>query len=331
MKAAPIIWNQQVVANNEFVRGIVVNSGNANSCTGEQGLVNAEIMAKTYAECVGVDADEILVSSTGVIGVQMPMDLIQKGIVSTAKMLDTSADAGLAAAEGIMTTDKFVKQTSMLFMVDGKMVRIGAMAKGSGMIHPNMATMLSFITTDLNISSELLNKALKESADETYNMISVDGDTSTNDMVVILANGKAGNEIIDSEGANYQAFCKALKEVNTTLAKSIVQDGEGATKFLEVQVKNAGTVADARKLARSVVSSSLVKAAFFGQDANWGRIICALGYSGVPFEPKNVSIAFSSAQGHLDLMNEGKPSCINEILAKKVLSERHITVHIYMK
>jgi glutamate N-acetyltransferase/amino-acid N-acetyltransferase len=302
MKAAPILWNQKVVAGSKPVKGIVINSGNANACTGEQGMVNAQAMATAYAQSMGAEADEIIIASTGVIGVQLPIQLITQGIASTCQQLDKSLSAGLSAAEAIMTTDTYVKQTAIDFEVEGKKITIGAMAKGSGMIHPNMATMLSFLTTDLNITPFLLNKALKESTAETYNMISVDGDTSTNDMVAILANGKAGNKLIDTEGLDYFAFCQALKEINIGLAKSIVQDGEGATKFLEVQVVHAASVEDGRKLARSIVSSSLVKTAFFGEDANWGRIICAMGYSGVQFKPETVSIAIESAGGKLELM-----------------------------
>jgi glutamate N-acetyltransferase/amino-acid N-acetyltransferase len=330
MKAPPILWNQKVVAGGKPIHGIVINSGNANACTGELGLVNAETMAATYAECMGVSAEEILVSSTGIIGVQLPIELIKKGIQSTCGSLNHSPASGVLAAESIMTTDTYVKQTSVEFEVDGKKITLGGMAKGSGMIHPNMATMLSFLTTDLNISSELLNKALKSSCEETYNMISVDGDTSTNDMVAIMANGLAGNTLIEDEDENYFAFCNALKKINTALAKSIVQDGEGATKFLEVQVNHADTVSDARKLGRSVVSSSLVKAAFFGEDANWGRIICAMGYSGVQFEPKHVSISLKSTAGKLELMTGGEPLCVNEILAKAVLAEKQIIIEIDM-
>ncbi|MBU6455596.1 MAG: bifunctional ornithine acetyltransferase/N-acetylglutamate synthase [Cyanobacteria bacterium REEB67] len=330
MRAAPILWNQKVVANTDTVRGIVVNSGNANACTGELGMINAEIMANTYADCMGVSAAEIIIASTGVIGVQLPMQLITSGIVSTCALLAGSDSAGLSAAEAIMTTDTYVKQTSVEFIADGKKIVIGAMAKGSGMIHPNMATMLSFLTTDLNISPALLNKALKESTAETYNMISVDGDTSTNDMVAILANGLAGNTIIETEGPDYFAFCQALKEINTGLAKSIVQDGEGATKFLEVQVAHANNVEEGRKLARSIVSSSLVKTAFFGEDANWGRIICAMGYSGVAFAPDSVSIAIASDGGSLKLMQKGEPLVVNEMLAKAVLAEKKIVIHIDM-
>lgn len=331
MKAAPIIWNQQVVAQSGKIHGIVINSGNANSCTGEQGLVNTEVMAKTYAACMGVDAKEILVCSTGVIGVQLPMEIITKGIISTSASMEHSPLAGQLAAEAIMTTDTYTKQISVVFEVDGKKVVLGAMAKGSGMIHPNMATMLSFITTDLNIAPHLLEKALKESTCDTYNMISVDGDTSTNDMVAIMANGLAGNTMIESEDDGYFAFCSALKTVNTHMAKVIVQDGEGATKFLEAQVANATSVDDARLLARSIVSSSLVKTAFFGEDANWGRIICAMGYSGAKFDPATVSISLKSAGGVINLLSGGEPVCVNEILAKQILAEKSIIIEVDMK
>jgi len=330
MKGAPIIWNQKVVAAGKTVRGIVVNSGNANACTGEQGLTNAQIMAETYAQCMEVSSDEIIIASTGVIGVQLPIQIIKQGIINTCCQLSSSQPSGQLAAEAIMTTDTYVKQTAIEFEVGGKKVLLGAMAKGSGMIHPNMATMLSFLTTDLNIAPALLTKALKESTAETYNMISVDGDTSTNDMVTIMANGLAGNKLIETENDDYHTFCQALKTINTAIAKSIVQDGEGATKFLEVKVANAETVEDARKLARSIVSSSLVKTAFFGEDANWGRIICAMGYSGVSFKPETVSISIESSAGNLDLMHHGEPGLVNEILAKSVLAEKHIIIKIDM-
>jgi glutamate N-acetyltransferase/amino-acid N-acetyltransferase len=331
VKAAPVLWNQKVLQKSQSLQGIVINSGNANACTGTQGMLDAEAMASVYAESMGVSADEILVASTGVIGVPLPIALITKGIKQTASALVCSEQGGLAAAEAIMTTDTYAKHIAHTFEADGKTVTIGAMAKGSGMIHPNMATMLSFVTTDLNITTALLEKALKASTAQTYNMISVDGDTSTNDMVAILANGKAGNKLIEQEDADYLTFCQALNEVNTAIAKSIIQDGEGATKFLEVQVKNADTVENARIMARAVVSSNLVKAAFFGEDANWGRIICAMGYSGAQFAPEDVSIVITSEGGKLELMKEGEPSLVNEDLAKKVLAAKEIVVSIDMK
>lgn len=330
MKAAPIVWNEKVVAASKTIRGIVINSGNANSCTGKEGLENAEIMAATYAECIGAKPEEILVCSTGVIGVQLPMEIITKGIINVSSSLEHSKLAGQLAAEAIMTTDTYTKQISAEFEVDGKKVVLGAMAKGSGMIHPNMATMLSFITTDLSIAPHMLEKALKDSGADTYNMISVDGDTSTNDMVAIMANGLAGNKTIETEDDGYFTFCEVLKKVNTHLAKIIVQDGEGATKFLEAQVKGTASKEDARLLARSIVSSSLVKTAFFGEDANWGRIICAMGYSGSKFDPACVSISLESAAGILELLKHGEPVCVNEILAKQILAEKNIIIHVSM-
>ncbi len=331
VKAAPILWTEKVVANSALVRGIVINSGNANACTGQDGLINSERMAVAYAAAMGVSPPEILVSSTGVIGVQLPITVIENGIKKTATALNNTIASGQLAAEAIMTTDTYAKQAVVEFYIDDKKITIGGMAKGSGMIHPNMATMLAFLTTDLNITSELLSKALKDSNAETYNMISVDGDTSTNDMVTILANGAAGNEPITKEDEHYISFCQALKEINTKLATSIVQDGEGATKFLECIVEQAGSLADARKLARSVVSSSLTKAAFFGEDANWGRIICALGYSGVKFDPSLVSIAIETSTGKLQLMKSGEPVVFDEAVAKTVLAAKKIVIRVQMQ
>jgi glutamate N-acetyltransferase / amino-acid N-acetyltransferase len=334
MKAAPILWNQKVLAESESgqtAQAIVINSGNANACTGTQGMINTEAMAVTCAAATGIAANKVLVASTGVIGVQLPMDKVISGIVANSKLLSSTTDAGYDAAVAITTTDTYEKQVCVQFSLSGKIVTIGAMAKGSGMIHPNMATMLSFVTTDANITGELLQNALKESVASSYNMISVDGDTSTNDMVTVLANGQASNTLIETEGEDFQLFSKALNFLNTEVAKSIARDGEGATKFLEVEVTKAPTLHDARVIARSVVSSSLVKAAFFGEDANWGRIICAMGYSGSQFDPAKVSISMSSAGGQLPLMADGEPLPLDEELAKKVLAEKQILVNISLE
>jgi glutamate N-acetyltransferase/amino-acid N-acetyltransferase len=328
MKAAPILWDQKLVAESKSVQGIVINSGNANACTGKQGMDNAEIMAKSFADAMRVSAKEILVASTGVIGVQLPIDKVAEGIKSAAASLADGEEAGLAAAEGIMTTDTFAKHVCVKVEIGGKPAAIGGIAKGSGMIHPNMATMLSFITTDVSISPALLQKALQESVEDTYNMISVDGDTSTNDMVAILANGQAQNSPIDEEGLHYQEFCKALTLVNTVLSKAIIYDGEGATKFLEVRVERASSVSSARCLAKAVISSNLVKAAFFGEDANWGRIICAMGYSGVNFSPEEVSISLKSAGGWIELLKQGEPAYLDEALAKRILAEKEIVIEV---
>ena len=334
MKAAPILWNQKVLAESkpaQTAQAIVINSGNANACTGTPGMVNAEAMAVTCATATGIAANQVLVASTGVIGVQLPMDKVLSGIIATAKLLSSTVDAGHDAAVAITTTDTYEKQVCVQFSLGGKIVTIGAMAKGSGMIHPNMATMLSFVTTDANITADLLQKALAESVASSYNMISVDGDTSTNDMVTLLANGQAGNTLIETEGEDFQVFSKALNFLNTEVAKTIAKDGEGATKFLQVEVTGAPTLHDARVIARSVVSSSLVKAAFFGEDANWGRVICAMGYSGSQFDPAKVSISMSSAGGQLPLMADGEPLPLDEELAKKVLAQKQILVNISLE
>ena len=331
MKAAPILWNQKVLAATQVIDAIVINSGNANACTGAQGMANAEVMAVECGKALKTSAEKVLVASTGVIGVQLPIEIVIKGISETCKQIGSSAQSGLDAAIAITTTDTYEKQVCMQVEIDGKTVTIGAMAKGSGMIHPNMATMLSFVTTDVSITSELLEKALKESTLGTYNMISVDGDTSTNDMVTVMANGQAGNQLIKEKNEDFYIFSKALNAVNTEIAKLIVKDGEGATKFLEVNVSNASSIEAARTLARAVVSSSLVKAAFFGEDANWGRIICAMGYSGAGFDPAEVTISMSSAGSEVSLMLDGEPVELDESLAKKVLAEKQIVVNISLK
>ncbi len=330
VKAAPIIWCEQVAQKQAPIRGIVVNSGNANACTGAAGMQHTEIMAKTFANCLGVKSEEILVSSTGVIGLPLPIDLITEGIKTTSKLLSSENGAGEAAAQAIMTTDTFMKEFAFSTPISGKTVTIGGIAKGSGMIHPNMATMLAFITTDVNISPALLKECLQKSNQQTYNMISVDGDTSTNDMVAIMSNGLAGNEIINEHGDNYNKFFAALNEVNLELAKAIVHDGEGATKFLEVTVHGTKTVEEAQKLSKAVISSSLVKTAFFGQDANWGRILAAMGYAGVPFDPDGVSIEFLSEAGKISLINRGEPEVIDEAKALKILKEKNIKILIEM-
>ncbi|HEY9684470.1 MAG TPA: bifunctional ornithine acetyltransferase/N-acetylglutamate synthase [Oculatellaceae cyanobacterium] len=327
--AAPLLWNQKAIQSSIEISGIVINSGNANACTGEQGMLDAQSMATTLAEYKGVSPKQVLVASTGVIGVKLPIEKVVQGIGQLAPILESTADAGLDAAAAIMTTDTYAKHASVSFKTkSGTVVTLGAIAKGSGMIHPNMATMLGFITTDCKISGSLLTKALKESNESTYNMISVDGDTSTNDMVAILANGQAGNALIDKEDDDYQVFCQALTLLNGTMAKAIVKDGEGATKFLEVQVSEAQSLVDARKIARAIVSSNLVKAAFFGEDANWGRILCAAGYSGAQFSPEKVSISLESAAGSLNLMTAGEPAILDEELAKTVLAEKEIVIKV---
>jgi len=331
VKASSILWNQTIIQNNNSARAIVINSGNANACTGEVGDKHTELMASSLASCLEVDKNQVLVASTGVIGVPLPIDIIITGIKNTSKKLgNTKKDANLAA-ESIMTTDTKPKQISVEFTIDNKKIRIGGIAKGSGMIHPNMATMLSFITTDINISEELLNNALKKSVDDSYNMISVDGDTSTNDLVLLLANGLGGNSEITEENEDYYLFKKALHYVNLFLAHEIVRDGEGAKKFIEVKVIGAASKKDAKLLSKSVITSNLVKTAFFGEDANWGRILAAMGYSGANFNPSGVSIKFYNSTHSIMLMQDGTPLQFDEELALKILKENEITVELLLK
>ncbi len=329
VKGAPVIWSQKALDSNKLARAIVVNSGHANSCTGDEGIKHTEQMAAATAEAIGCDPEQVIVASTGWIGVPLPIDIVLAGIPVVYGQLDSSTEGGTACAEAIKTTDSFTKEIAFQITVGGKAVKIGAMAKGSGMVHPNMATMLSFITTDVNIDQSLLQAALKESVPSTYNMISVDGDTSTNDMCVVMASGLAGNAmLVDETDPDYIVFKDALHRVNELMAKSIARDGEGATKFLEVSVLGSENQEDARKLAKTVVSSSLVKTALFGQDANWGRIIAALGRGGVQFDPTKLSIRFESSAGQIALMNSGIPMPFEPFEAKRVLSETDIRICI---
>ena len=284
VKAAPVRWDQDIVYNHQGARAVICNSGIANACTGEEGFGYCRETAKAASESLGIPEDSVLVASTGVIGMQLPIDRIANGVKAMAPKLEGSREAGLEAAKAIMTTDTEKKEAAVEIEIGGKTVTVGGMCKGSGMIHPNMCTMLGFITSDVDISKELLQEALSEDIKDTYNMVSVDGDTSTNDTVLLLANGQAGNPKITEKNADYEEFKKALNYVNTTLAKKIAGDGEGATALFEVKVIGAATKAEAVTLSKSVVTSSLTKAAIYGHDANWGRILCALGYSGVQFD-----------------------------------------------
>lgn len=328
VKATSVTRNMKIMEGKGKINAVVANSGNANACTGEEGIKSNEKMAQCLADILDVDSSTVLTASTGVIGAVFPIDTITKGIKATFPMLGYDRNNALMAAEAIMTTDTYSKEVAVEFDLGGKTVHLGGMAKGSGMICPNMATMLSFITTDAAISQELLNKALKEDIKSTYNMVSVDGDTSTNDTVVVIANGLAGNEEVVSEGKDYDAFKEALHYVNERLAKNLVRDGEGATKFMEVNVTGAATEADAKTMAKSVVKSSLFKAAVFGEDANWGRVLCAMGYSGVKFDPQKVDIVFASNAGEILLMDNGTPIVFDEDKAKTILSEKEIQVNI---
>ncbi len=326
VKAAPVVYDMKTVKNP--VLGVVVNSGNANACTGEQGLRDAEKTADIMANLCGCKSENILVASTGVIGVNMPMDIVEEGVKTCYGELKNDFESGEAAAEAIMTTDTVKKTACVQIEIGGKTVTLAGMAKGSGMINPNMATMLCFITTDANISSAVLQKALSAAVVDSFNMISVDGDMSTNDTVLVLADGLAENDEIKEDTEEYNKFFEALFYINKTLAVKCAGDGEGATKLIETHVYNAKTKQDARTMARSVVSSNLFKAAIFGSDANWGRALCAMGYSGADFEPDRVSLTFVSENGSIDVMDKGKPIVFDEDIAKKVLTPDKIVVEI---
>lgn len=328
VKASPVLWDIKNIKNK--ITGIVVNSGNANACTGEQGHKDTEQMADTLAKLTGVKKENILVCSTGVIGVNLPMDKVEEGIKKVYESADYSFEAGKSASEAIMTTDTYSKSVCVQFDINGKLVTMGGMAKGCGMINPNMATMLCFITTDAQISDKLVDKALKECIKDTFNMITVDGDTSTNDTVILLSNGMAENEEILFEDENYSKFKEALFYITKKLAIECVKDGEGATKLMEVTAKGIKNKDDARKIAHSVVSSNLFKAALFGEDANWGRVLCAMGYSGVSFNPEGVTIIFRSDFGKITLMESGKPIIFDEQLASSILSAHDIYIDIIL-
>lgn len=305
-------------------QAIIVNSGNANTCTGQDGRDKALRMTELAAERLKTRKEDVLVASTGVIGVPLNIQAIESGMDSLVENL--SADGYECASEAIMTTDTLPKSIAVSMQIGNSQITIGAMAKGSGMIHPNMATMLGFITTDINISQGLLQEALKESVRKTFNRISVDGDTSTNDMVVILSNGEAGNSLIEEKDADYQIFFEALNYVSRYLAKLIAKDGEGATKLVECLVEGAVSESDAESLAKSVIRSNLVKAACFGADANWGRVLCALGYSSVPLNVEKIDIAFESNKGHLQVCADGVPVLFDEDVAKCILLEPEIKI-----
>lgn len=321
--AAPVGWCRQVVAGGKGY-AVIANSGNANACTGETGEQDARTMAAYTAEKLSVPAEKVLVASTGVIGVELPMDRIKTGIDLVVDGLSVSG--GHDAALAIMTTDTFSKEYGVSCEMGGKTITIGGMAKGSGMIHPNMATMLGFITTDAAVEQSALQQALKQAADVSFNMVSVDGDTSTNDSLMVLANGAAGNEVITKDQPEYAVFAAGLKQVCISLARMMAKDGEGATKLLTIQALHMQTEADAKKAAKAVASSSLVKAAFFGEDANWGRIICAVGYSEAHYDPKKVSIWLESEAGKEQVMSQGAPCGFSEERAAKILAEDEITV-----
>ncbi len=325
VKAAPVIWDKKIVSESEYAQAVIINSGIANACTGKQGYSYCKDIAAKVQEVAGIPEDSVLVASTGVIGKQLPMDKIQKGIEMLYPNLDGSTDSATLAAEAIMTTDTISKQIAVQVEIGGKTVTVGGMCKGSGMIHINMCTMLGFITTDVNISKQMLQTALSETITDTFNMVSVDGDTSTNDTVLLLASGLAGNDEIMEQNQDYEAFKQALTEVSTYLSKQIAGDGEGATALFEVKAINAATKEDAVSLSKSIVTSSLTKAAIYGHDANWGRILCAMGYSGVAFNPETVDIYFESKAGKIKIVEDGVATDYSEEEATKILSEKEVT------
>lgn len=324
VKAAPVIWDRDIVRGKGTARAVVCNSGVANACTGKEGMGYCRKTAETAAALLDIAAEEVLVGSTGVIGKQLPMDVIAAGVRTLAGALSDSEEAGALAAEAILTTDTHKKEIAVEIFLGGKTVRLGGMCKGSGMIHPNMCTMLSFVTTDAAISQELLQKALSADVQDTYNMVSVDGDTSTNDTVLVLANGLAGNPEITAEGEDYDAFREALHTVNEYLAKQIAGDGEGATALFEAQVVGAESREQAKTLSKSIVCSNLTKAAICGHDANWGRILCAMGYSGAQFDPEKVDLFFESAAGRIQIIADGVAVDYSEEEATKILSEKEV-------
>ncbi|MDU6630033.1 MAG: bifunctional ornithine acetyltransferase/N-acetylglutamate synthase [Lachnoanaerobaculum sp.] len=325
VKAAPVLWDRKITDSETYVNAIVINSGIANACTKDEGMEYCKQSAKKAASELGVEENSILLASTGVIGIQLPIDKICAGIESLSNSLEQSEKAANEAAKAIMTTDTVSKEVAIEFEISGKTVKMGAMCKGSGMIHPNMCTMLGFITTDVNISKELLLKALRDDVVDTFNMVSVDGDTSTNDSLIILANGLADNEKIACESSEeYKAFKSNLNFITTSLSKMIAGDGEGATALFEVAVEGAKTKETARTLAKSVVTSSLTKAAIFGHDANWGRILCALGYSGEKFDPDNMELYFESENGKILIYKDGVSVGFDEEKATKILSAKEV-------
>ncbi|MCX7779949.1 MAG: bifunctional glutamate N-acetyltransferase/amino-acid acetyltransferase ArgJ [Negativicutes bacterium] len=324
MAAAPVHVSREV-AGRGLARAVVVNSGCANACTGEQGMTDARAMVKIAADALGVAEQEVLVASTGIIGVTLPMAKVAAGIQRAASMLSVEGYEG--AMQAIMTTDTFPKSCAYEFPLGGTVARIAGIAKGAGMIHPNMATMLCFITTDAAIAPAALKQALHDAVNLSFNMISVDGDTSTNDMTAILANGAAGNALIDSTShPDYPAFFAALKTVAVYLAQQVVRDGEGATKFLAITVKGAPDFASAKQAAMAVAKSPLVKTAFFGQDPNWGRILCAVGYSGAVVDPRKISLTI----GDVGIVKAGLGSCYDEQALRRIMAERDIAVTVDM-
>jgi glutamate N-acetyltransferase/amino-acid N-acetyltransferase len=324
VKASPLKITKENVADG-YARAIIVNSGNANSCNAD-GDEKARSMCSLTADLLDISPKDVIVASTGVIGEILPLEPIKEALPSLYGSLQDKD--GMDAALAIMTTDTRPKEIAVEFVIDGKICRMGAISKGSGMIHPNMGTMFAFITTDIAISTMMLQKALVDTVNDTFNMISIDGDTSTNDMVCLLANGLAGNRLIEDENENYKIFLNALRFISQYLSREIARDGEGASKLIECSVINAASELDAKKIAKSVITSSLFKAAMFGADANWGRILCAAGYSGADFNPENIDISLSSRCGTIDVCKRGLGLKFDEDFAKNILLEDEIKIII---
>ncbi len=331
VKAAPVLWDKDIVENSPYAQAVIVNTGIANAGTGEEGMNYCRQTAEEAAKILGIPQSAVLVGSTGVIGAQLPIDRIKAGIGRLAAAKSHAPEAGTDASKAIMTTDTVNKEIAVSIEIGGKTVTIGAMSKGSGMIHPNMCTMLSYVTTDANISKEVLTKLVKEDVVDTYNMISVDGDTSTNDTLLVFANGMAENEEIKFGTPEYEEFKEALHYINETQAKRLAGDGEGADALIECKVIGADTKANARILAKSVICSSLTKAAVYGHDANWGRILCALGYSGAQFDPSNMELYYQGSESSMLIYKDGMGTDYSEEEATKILSEPEVRFLVDMK
>lgn len=331
VKAAPVLWDKRVVEESPFGQAVIVNAGIANACTGKEGYEYCRKTALRASEALGIPEESVLVASTGVIGMQLPIDRIEAGIEKLVKAKTDTIEAGTQAAEAIMTTDTHSKQAAVEIEIGGVRVTLGGMSKGSGMIHPNMCTMLAFVTTDAVISKDALAKIVKEDVTDTFNMISVDGDTSTNDTLLVMANGMAENKEIKEGTPEFEAFKEAVHYINETLAKMMAGDGEGATALIEAKVIGAATKEEARILSKSVVCSSLTKAAVYGHDANFGRMVCALGYSGVTFDPDKIELFFESKAGRIQVFKEGVSTNYDEEEASEILAQPEVTILADMK
>lgn len=330
VKAACVQWDMRIVESGKPMHAVVVNSGIANACTGQEGFDACEATARAVTDSLGVSYDSVAVASTGVIGMQLSVDKLVAGVKAMSKTLDSSLVAGTDASKAIMTTDTVNKEIAVTFTVGDKKVTLGGMSKGSGMIHPNMCTMLAFLTTDIAIDKKLMQEALREVVKDTFNMITVDGDTSTNDTLLIMANGLAGNEKIVDKDENYDKFKEALFFVCEFLARKMASDGEGATKLFEAKVVNAKSKEDARTLSKAIVGSNLSKAAIYGCDANFGRFLCAMGYSGAQFDQNDVELFFESKAGRMQVFDKGTPLDFDEEFAVKIMKEDEVTVFVDM-